>query len=1481
MIFFPTTISVRSPTYIQMGFNADVGEVTIDNFLITADRNPDDILTVYSVEVRGKVVDIVCSPAFPLASYTISLRDGASAFASLTGELLSEDAAASKVQFVGPEEANPIRDRMGQNLTSIYDASENNALHAYVSSISKEVLSAVTAVKQTSNASYIEEIATDIVMIRSVDAADRLPEESAYQVDRVARAPTGTTASRGNFDFETADRTNPLWDSFPSAPYLLRQVMVTEVVSNIETVQNSFTGLTVTVEQPYVIAVLNLSLNQMGVDYVYDITEYPVMLLSNRYDPDFAVVNTRLESNQIQIPQLAIDELHIPYPTSSDVWTITYSYDDRGTRALQDPRIYSIESAVREIAPAATNVFSLAHPLIVDATGATPSSDGVVFAYPAATATSIAYAGTHPAFRFEIEFDRLSPPSKPGEYAVDYSTGQVLVFGEDITGTGTGTIPPAATYLYSFERVPGVDFVLDTETDEIVATVDRNLAGENVFLEYRYEQVFRPDTDYIAEVHNEVIEEFVENRFVGLDRIRTEHFPITDVFTITNETTGEQYRAAAFSHNEITISGDELPRRAIITGEPALFSSTVDETLLVGDTVSSGVQPVVRVILKNNQVLAATGGFIGSALDSSLMLDGTYFVSEWFFDKLDTLANNILNLGTVGDYCVDYHAGYLYVKVSANIGPGIGTASYRYATIEVGNPYVTSVDSVRYATNGGQSTILELPSTFSSTEILPLDLPASTEQFVADTDLPLILGSVASGKLGYWRMGEDIFRASDSLFDSSVVDGYHYLRLEGDSDKLIIELIDSVSVRVDIAFSDDAQEAGWQLYQINQASEFTVATTYPAQFVKGVYFTSEVQTLPVSQAANLWQSETDSFSDYIITSANPLLDGYPAGTSLTVVYDFGTMFLDYERLVDSLRVSYEWGDNSIRWINSPTVDSTYFVTYRYGALRRELKENFASMLGLQDLIDADMEFPRESVRDLTKAAYQIFSGGPTYRSLLTLGETPTLIKPDVQELSFDEWTLGRDHLYDAAPAIVGDPAWGLGRWGSGLDTSATYLSAIGDNVVAYRSGAFSTRVQNQWFGINNNADVTFDFDVSAEDIYIGTSGWHPDTVPFTISSTDAFPFESIGRPSQFWSKPGLHVWFDAEDLQFKCAYVGVAGETATGTISTDGEFAYRQDGYVDGYGVEQTDVVRTGPSLIECQFSIDGYDSSSIADGYLDALGAEVIWPIYSDIVGFVASHPNYFFDTGTVDGGRMSLFKDTAGYLVFSVIDESNHRWSISTNISDWLPGEDHTVGASWKLNSSTSSDEMHLFVDGRETSNIIRWGGIDPGTVPFRSVAIEVVEPSLVRPIVYEVNGVSTAASSSFVAQDTDFVALGILPGDTLTILENTNDGLGSPYTITAVGDGYLDLSSPLTLSLDTISYVVNQGVYALDTNLDAKFVVYVNGIEIAGPDATIPMYSVERVSGMNYLTVWADALIGATITAETRGLTLSRAKFMVARY
>jgi hypothetical protein len=121
----------------------------------------------------------------------------------------------------------------------------------------------------------------------------------------------------------------------------------------------------------------------------------------------------------------------------------------------------------------------------------------------------------HPAFVNELVFNLGALPSTLGDYAIDYPSGTVYVFGQDLTNSGTGPEPPLATYNYLYTYVSEMDYVYDTTDNNLVALPNGSLLNNAGNIGFNYEQVLIPGIDYMANLHVENLSENVENRLLG------------------------------------------------------------------------------------------------------------------------------------------------------------------------------------------------------------------------------------------------------------------------------------------------------------------------------------------------------------------------------------------------------------------------------------------------------------------------------------------------------------------------------------------------------------------------------------------------------------------------------------------------------------------------------------------------------------------------------------------------------------------------------------------------------------------------------------------------------------------------------------------------------------------------------------------------------------------------------------------------------
>lgn len=61
----------------------------------------------------------------------------------------------------------------------------------------------------------------------------------------------------------------------------------------------------------------------------------------------------------------------------------------------------------------------------------------------------------------------------PGQYAIDYESSTVYVYGQDFNNDGTGAFPPLATYTYKLTYKSEIDYVYDPDLLDLVALPNR------------------------------------------------------------------------------------------------------------------------------------------------------------------------------------------------------------------------------------------------------------------------------------------------------------------------------------------------------------------------------------------------------------------------------------------------------------------------------------------------------------------------------------------------------------------------------------------------------------------------------------------------------------------------------------------------------------------------------------------------------------------------------------------------------------------------------------------------------------------------------------------------------------------------------------------------------------------------------------------------------------------------------------------------
>ena len=197
------------------------------------------------------------------------------------------------------------------------------------------------------------------------------------------------------------------------------------------------------------------------------------------------------------------------------------------------------------------------------------------------------------------------------------------------------------------------------------------------------------------------------------------------------------------------------------------------------------------------------------------------------------------------------------------------------------------------------------------------------------------------------------------------------------------------------------------------------------------------------------------------------------GTAIFVEYSFGLLTFDYLFLKDDISISYEYGENSIVWldINAVAEGESYYVSYEYGALRTALANNFAKLVQLPYFSNFGLDKAREPFRDALEGALQSFSEGPTIPSIKRLVSSISKTEPEVFERNLPGWVLGKHHL-STDLNYSGNLEYSVVKYKDGLlFDDKTTLDIPAQSNIQLREGSISTWMKNNWNGISNDAKL--------------------------------------------------------------------------------------------------------------------------------------------------------------------------------------------------------------------------------------------------------------------------------------------------------------------------------------------------------------------------------------------------------------------------
>jgi len=194
-----------------------------------------------------------------------------------------------------------------------------------------------------------------------------------------------------------------------------------------------------------------------------------------------------------------------------------------------------------------------------------------------------------------------------------------------------------------------------------------------------------PDVDFKAQVHEEKIDERIENRLTSLNSLRTQHAPVTNAFRVFNETSGEIYPVTRFNNNTVFFSTSNPPRIFDQTAERATFASKLNENLILDEELTnSGSVRVFKFQLLNNNLITITDDTIGASFSTSVQFSRTdIFQTELYYDGQVLDVDTNIDRLTVGQYQVDYRNGIVYVGVIAEQDQDLGTINYKSNVISM------------------------------------------------------------------------------------------------------------------------------------------------------------------------------------------------------------------------------------------------------------------------------------------------------------------------------------------------------------------------------------------------------------------------------------------------------------------------------------------------------------------------------------------------------------------------------------------------------------------------------------------------------------------------------------------------------------------------------------------------------------------------------------------------------------------------------
>lgn len=1436
------SVSVDSSTQITTTFTENLTlNLTPANVTITSATAGVADSQVQSVSVTGAALTVECLPLIPFAAYYIAfVSTMEQPFESLNGDAkILQDGVSNQYLITGPiDPDNPVKDYLTNFFSgNIYDTGDSTTIISqYIDSLSVNLARCLYDIRQIRNENYLSFQVVDEQQFRSEGPYDRLYEEGVYEVMRVGLGPTNAQASL-----------TLTFDDFPSFPVTLQQQSNQELLNissnsqsgtfNIDTLVLNLSNSPVTIVTSIV-----FTLNTANPLYTYNIPLLGYQLNNSTYDQNYASTYDLLQPNQVKLNAQILQD---PLFDINQIIQIQVQYQSKDLGRVIDSSsvdIFTTLSSVREVLPPIENIFTLQHAPITDSSNNVPTTGGVSFLDPNSNTGS-----PHPAFLTELPYSLSALPYAPGQFAIDYTTGTVYVYGASLSNDGTGPSPPLATYDYRYTYVSETDYVYDVDLLELVALPLGNLVNNSAVVDFNYEEVLVPGTDYVADTHIESINERVQNRLVALNSITTLNSPITNVFQIFNETSGEIYTLTRWTNNnQIYFQYSNPPRVLQEVGERATFQTVSGELLFVNSiaTNSNSVR-VFTIFLANNTIIDGSEDGIGSSINSSLSFNSNniFVVERWYNQEFDSTAN-VDRLLNPGEYMVDYVNGVIYLAVTSTQSNNIGSINYKMDVIDPEFPHVLSVDDIYYQISPLQAKNKHFSYlSFADGAITPEDLDPSDEAFLNNFQgAPY---QVFQGQVGTFNSSGFVPGVTNQI--KSVRGLFDFADLQFNTNPINFATVCTSSNFV-ITVGSLTQQS-FENVQFNGTNYFVNINQNLSYISPDI--TYDYSIVRVSDGAQLWNSSGTLVAGSPITLILPGINNPQIGDLVSVVYTYtinplsrvivdynkGDFFVDYTYLADELIVSYEYGDNVLDFSQGNKIQpgTAYYVTYRAGALRDALIKNFGTLINIPELDALNINFPRERYRDALTAALSSFLQGPTVAAIKNIGQIVSHVEPQVIESAFQTWSLGQGLLYPESIQTTGSFQLLPAHYGNGalVDQPGQTITLPANSNIRLEEGTFEQWIVPQWDGLDNDATLTFNITrngipIDPYRVFVGASEYHPEV----IDGSFILDKESnvTGMPNT--NKDGIFIWY-AKDisgnynrwyLEVVDGYVFPPSPTYRIRVTSNGKF---YDAKAFNLPTPSNAVIFTGLNSLNVNITTN---NTPIQEG-----------------ITFISDLEHFLLDVGRKkDRSRLSIFKDVSGYMNFRVWDRAGTMYNISADVTAWRAGQAHQVAASWKLNTRNDQDEMHLFIDGLEVPNIIKYGQkLQPYLhEKFRTVDPEEIVGLSNRDIVGS-HDLTTVAGSNSVSSSINFSQFQIFVGDTIYINEVGFSPTG--YQITGINGQTLTVNGIMPMSLNADgNFSVNQTSFFVTSDINI-----VPNIAVSTIHAALSGTDLFTVAGSNIVT------------------------------